>query len=431
MRLRLILPRSGRRAGQRRLTPPRGAGHHPPAEVRAGAPSLCAVRRPASARRRRPALTCLGGLAALALLAGCGGSDEEEPVEPAPVPAFAIGIDEKNPHLLAPGEQPAPFDRFRDALAALKPSYVRVLVDWSVVQPSADAPPDFAQDRDGCARAQPPCAPYQGIRDTLRGVAALGARPVILIYGTPDWAARPAEGCEREGVTPYARTPRIEPYRALVRAILDLGRDEEIELPYLSPWNEPNTPIFLNPQRVGCDRESRPLAAVRYAELARALAAEAGLERVLLGETAGILSHTHATGAAEMAAALPGDLVCGAAAWAQHAYVTAPLDEGRDHKPVELEHNAEVVGGVKRALDAHGCDREVPVWITETGAGGRPGACAAMAAQLRAWRDDPRIEAAFQYTLRDDPIFPVGLADAGLTTLYPAYEAWRTRGAGC
>jgi hypothetical protein len=71
----------------------------------------------------------------------------------------------------------------------------------------------------------------------------------------------------------------------------------------------------------------------------------------------------------------------------------------------------------------------VPLWITETGAGDRPGACEAMAAQLRAWRADPRIEAAFQYTLRDDPIFPVGLADAGLTRLHPAHEAWRTRGA--
>jgi hypothetical protein len=54
-----------------------------------------------------------------------------------------------------------------------------------------------------------------------------------------------------------------------------------------------------------------------------------------------------------------------------------------------------------------------------------------MAAQLRAWRANPRIEAAFQYTLRDDPIFPAGLADAGLTRLYPAYAAWRSRGQGC
>ena len=49
----------------------------------------------------------------------------------------------------------------------------------------------------------------------------------------------------------------------------------------------------------------------------------------------------------------------------------------------------------------------------------------------RTWQADPRIRAAFQYTLRDDPIFPTGLADIALTRLHPAYEAWRTRGREC
>ena len=90
------------------------------------------------------------------LLAGCGGGGSSPRAEsgaaPPSPPAFAIGIDEKNPHLLAPGPQPAPFARFRDALAALQPVYVRVLVDWSVVQPAAGAPPDWTLARDGCAR---------------------------------------------------------------------------------------------------------------------------------------------------------------------------------------------------------------------------------------------------------------------------------------
>jgi hypothetical protein len=390
------------------------------------------VRRHASTSRRHPPLTAgLGGLAALALLAGCGGSDEPKTPALPPVPAFAIGIDEKNPHLLAPGGQPAPFARFRDALVALKPSYVRVLVDWSTVQKSADQPPVFTERKDGCARTQPPCAPFDGIRDTLRAVAALPARPVILIYGTPDWAANPPEGCERAGVTPWARMPDLDAYRALVKSIVAMAREDGIEIPYFSPWNEPNSPIFLNPQRNGCTIESRSLAPARYAQLARVMADEVGLDRMLLGEAVGIQRHTGATGAAELAAALPGDLVCGAAAWAQHAYVTSPLDDARDFKAVPLADNAALVAGVERALDAHGCDHQVPVWITETGAGSRPGACEAMAAQLRAWQRDPRIKAAFQYTLRDDPIFPVGLADSGLTRLYPAYEAWRTRGASC
>jgi hypothetical protein len=346
------------------------------------------------------------------------------------VPAFAVGIDEKNPHLLAPGRQPAPFARFRDALAALRPSYVRVLVDWSVVQPRADKPPDWTQPHDGCDRGVAPCAPYAGIRDTLRAVQALGARPVVLLYGTPDWAARPATGCERAGVTSYARTPRLGPYRALVRSLVALGRGEHIDLPYWSPWNEPNTPTFLNPQRGSCSRGSPSLAAGRYAQLAQALAGEVGVAQVVLGETAGIDAHTHATGAAELAAGLPDALVCGAAAWAQHAYVTAPRDGGRRLEPVHPAHTAQLVAAVERALAGHRCGHVVPVWITETGAGDRPGACAAMAAQLRGWQRDPQVRAAFQYTLRDDPLFPVGLADAGLTRLYPAYAAWRTRGRG-
>jgi hypothetical protein len=382
-------------------------------------------------RRRRRA--GLGGLVLALAVAACGDGEQRERTTPAPpVPRFAIGIDEKNPHLLAPGAQPEPFSRFRDALTELRPTYVRVLVDWSVWQPSADAPPDFALLKDGCIRGgAPPCAAYHGVRDTLRAVEALGATPVLLIYGTPDWAARGPEGCEREGVTPWARTPRIEPYRVLLRALLALGAQEGIELPYLSPWNEPNTPIFLNPQRAGCERESRPLAPPRYAELVRAAVAEWGMDRILLGEAAGIDAHTHAVGAGEMAAALPDDLVCGAAAWAQHAYVTAPLDNGASYKPVEPAHNADVLAAVEGGLDAHGCDHEVPIWITETGAGSRPGACPAMAAQLRAWQRNPRIKAAFQYTLRDDPIFPVGLADQGLTRLYPAYRAWLSRGQSC
>jgi hypothetical protein len=394
------------------------------------------VRRPASVSRRQVAGVLL---LPLVVLAGCGGGKATRPTAagttttaavapPRPVPAFAIGIDERNPHLLAPGPQPAPFDRFRDALVALRPSYVRVLVDWSVVQPDAARPPDWTQPQDGCDRGVPPCAPYAGTRDRLRAVRALGAQPVILIYGTPAWAARPPAGCERPGVTPYARMPRLAPYRQLIESLLALGRSERIALPYWSAWNEPNTPTFLNPQRADCGRRSRSLAAGRYAQLARALAGEVGLGHMLLGEAAGLDPHTHATGAAELARDLPGDLVCGAAAWSQHAYVSAARDRGRTVEAVHPAHTTELLASVERALAGHHCGHAVPVWITETGAGDRPGACAAMAAQLRAWRRDPEVRAAFQYTLRDDPLFPVGLADAGLTRLYPAYAAWRTRG---
>jgi hypothetical protein len=361
---------------------------------------------------RRGRRSGLGGLAALALLAGCGGSDEPRTPALEPVPRFAIGINEMNPHLLAPGEQPVPFDRFRDALHALQPSFVRVLVDWSTIQKSPDRPPDFATPRDGCARGTGPCAPYAGIRDTLRGVRALGVRAAMLLYGTPDWAARGPEGCEEADVTPWGRMPRLEPYRALVRSVVAAAEAEGVELAFVSPWNEPNHPHFLNPQRAGCDRESRALAPTRYAELVRVAAEElGGLDRVLLGETAGLLTHTHAVGAGEFAEDMPDDLVCGAAGWAQHTYVSA-ADGAGGARVVDPVLSARVLREVKAGLAAHG-------------------ACEDMAAALRRWRRDPQIRGAFQYSLREDPDFPVGLADAALTRLYPVHEAWRTRGRSC
>ncbi len=75
--------------------------------------------------------------------------------------------------------------------------------------------------------------------------------------------------------------------------------------------------------------------------------------------------------------------------------------------------------------------------MTETGAGAphagapRPpgeadeaAGCRALAVQLARWYADPRVGAVFQYTFREDDLFPVGLADAALTRLYPAYYLW-------
>jgi hypothetical protein len=52
-------------------------------------------------------------------------------------------------------------------------------------------------------------------------------------------------------------------------------------------------------------------------------------------------------------------------------------------------------------------------------------ACLAMDGALRYWATDPRVDAAFQYTFREDSAFPVGLADPGLDRLYRSYEAWQ------
>jgi hypothetical protein len=44
---------------------------------------------------------------------------------------------------------------------------------------------------------------------------------------------------------------------------------------------------------------------------------------------------------------------------------------------------------------------------------------------LRRWYLDPKVDVAFQYTIREDPAYPVGLADDRLTRAYPVFELWR------
>ncbi|HZO35628.1 MAG TPA: hypothetical protein VFB41_02005 [Solirubrobacteraceae bacterium] len=384
---------------------------------------------------------------ASAVLAGCGGGDEgastastattSAPSAPAPSGRFAIGITEANPHLIAPGAQPAAFAPWRDRLVALKPDYVRVLVDWARLQPERGRAPDFAQPADGCLRGGPPCAPYAGLRATLDAIARLKAEPVLVLYGTPPWAARRVAGCERPGTTSYQRMPKLAAYRSFVRSLLALTRSLKLEHVSWSAWNEPNTPGFLNPQRSGCGNDqAKAVSPGLYTKLVRTMATTLGDDpgqRMLLGETAGVPEgRPKAVGAAEFARHLPDDLVCGAAAWAQHAHLVRPRGGGKRIDKVPVAETARLLTGVERALDGHHCSKQVPVWITETGVGDAPHGCAIAGRQLDTWKRDRQVRAAFQYTLREDPVFPVGLADPQLTTLYPAYRAWRERGvAGC
>ena len=85
------------------------------------------------------------------------------------------------------------------------------------------------------------------------------------------------------------------------------------------------------------------------------------------------------------------------------------------------------------ALRRRECPRPHTVWITQTGAraapgGGREGSCRALHAALRRWYRDPSVSAAFQYTAREDAVFPMGLVDAGLTRAFPALGLWQAWG---
>lgn len=401
--------------------------------------------------RRAAAVALLMALAAAPLVAwlvlrGSGGSGETvAPDRPPPARRLVTGITEGTPALLTPGAVPAAFAPSRDLLRALRPRYFRLFVNWRQVQPAAGAPANFAVPSSGCVRDIPPCAPWQGIRDQLRALAASRAEDgfpevIVTLLGTPDWAASPPTGCEPPGgATPAARVPApaaLPAYRALVRGLLAVARQEGVPLRHWSAWNEPNHPTFLNPQRERCDAEAPTLAPGRYLPLVRALRAELdaapGEQLVLLGDLAGVVrGRERFTSVGEFVDALPRAEVCAARAWAQHAYIPARNPGSRD-----------LFRQLERALDAKRCARPVPIWVTETGAGpGRGGVerdtvpaelkaeCRSLQAALDSWYRDPRIDLAIQYTFRQDPVFQVGLAEPALRFTFPVYDVWRAWGA--
>jgi hypothetical protein len=410
-------------------------------------------------------------------LGACGGAAhhviEKRPVTAAPLPAApppsgpAFGLTEDNADLLwppdgshAPGSPAyagaaAGFQAARAELAALRPTYIRLLVDWAALQPDPNRPPALEAPVSGCARQVAPCGAYAGVRDelaaiasqqrmaaaddtgnTASGGAASGFQVVVQIFDTPVWAAQPPAGCEAAGADASSRSPSdvaLGAYRALVRSLLALAAHEGVALQWWSPWNEPNDPVFLGPQRSSCAASSSSPAVASYARLVRALTAELRADgnagHVILGELAGYpTGSAHRTSIAQFVAALPADALCLGGVWSVHAY--ASYGAGAS--------SGDPVRALETALDTRGaCGRDARVWVTEAGAGaphpGKPrpagaagerAGCRALAAQLLRWYRDPRVGAAFQYSFRDDPAFPVGLAGADLSHLFPTYRLW-------
>src|SRR5207248_6534886 len=103
--------------------------------------------------------------------------------------------------------------RGRRQVTGLHPNYIRLLIDWAALQPDPRRPPALEGRDSGGARAVGPCAPYAGVRDELAAIAsqqrAAAASDefqiVIVIFGTPAWAAGPAAICERGGRGTFSR----------------------------------------------------------------------------------------------------------------------------------------------------------------------------------------------------------------------------------
>ncbi|MEA2221502.1 MAG: hypothetical protein QOJ35_4128 [Solirubrobacteraceae bacterium] len=349
------------------------------------------------------------------------------PPAPTPQPPLVIGLTEPDPRLLSAGRPGWPGAE----AVALRPRYVRVLVDWNRAQPRAGQAPNWDAPPGGCPRTAPRCRSALGLRELLHAIKARrhadGGWQILLVpYFTPAWAATPPEGCQRPGTQARAQMPFIADYRAFLRALQRLADEVGVDVPYWAPWNEPNHPGFLNPQRRICDRHARPLAPELYARLVRAAIQELRPgQQLVLGELAGLdAPRTYGASAPEFVRALPDDVACAGAAFGQHGYVGERGRRGRPPLRVDpasaTTATSALLDAVDRALTAHGCTTKL--WITETGTFDHR--CEAMAAALRTWSDDPRVDAAFQYTFRESSAFPVGLVSSSLRTTYRSYDAW-------
>jgi len=322
---------------------------------------------------------------------------------------------------------PAAFARW--SLAGARPAYYRLMIDWSQLQPDADRPPDFERPANGCMRTVEPCAPWRGVREQLEALAARqrggGWEALVVLWGTPSWAARPAAGCERAGTEPRSRMPRADAlpaYERVVAAILAEAARAGVRLRFWSPWNEPNHPFSASPQRARCAGGAATEAPGPYAEVAaalrRALGRAGGGRELVLGELAGFIARRpRSTTVGELVAGLPRELVCAAPVVSVHAYLGGP----------------DPVDALGAALGAHGCRRAPQVWITETGVDRARGAsaaaartaCEAYGRRLERWYRDPRVTAAFQYTLREDDRFRTGLVATDLRAAFPQLGLWR------
>src|SRR3954447_2663931 len=288
---------------------------------------------------------------------------------PAAGPGLAVGVTEFNPNLVsAGGDPPQPWAGVRAPLAAIKPQFFRLVIDWPHIQPTADAPPDLSHLETGCVREVGPCLAYNGVRDQLKALASRqrqgGWQALVVITGTPDWAAGPPSGCERKQAGPSSRPPRADAlpaYEKLITDVLAAAAQEGADLRFWSPWNEPNLPPFISPQRAACDPASPSLAPASYAAIAHAaidaLDQAPGDQQLVIGETAGIVKSTKlTTSVQEFIAGLPQDVVCASTIYTQHAYIGGP----------------DPVDDVGSALAARDCPQPHTIWITETGVGPAP-----------------------------------------------------------
>ena len=286
MRLRLLVPRRGRG---------RGLGGLAAAALVGAALALASVlllagdgdrrarvRRPPRLRRRPP--PCRSTLRR-------------------PGRRSALGITEPNPSLVAaPGARGVPPEWARVAgRAGAHPAgrlpARRRLVRWCsrarTLRRTSPGSTSAACAR--CSRAPPTRACATSCARSRRASARAGWEGMVVITGTPEWAAAPRERVPRAASRFRAvRAGALPAYRQLIADVLAVARQEGADLRFFSPWNEPNHAYFLSPQRARCDAAapSRAVGVVRAlwrTRCATSSTSSRATSGCVLGETAGLL----------------------------------------------------------------------------------------------------------------------------------------------
>ncbi|HEV2776259.1 MAG TPA: hypothetical protein VGV90_11765 [Solirubrobacteraceae bacterium] len=345
-------------------------------------------------------------------------------------PPLSIGLTEHDPRLLVPE---GALRRTAAKVIALKPTYVRVLIPWERLQPIAGRKPNWDAPFGGCPKINPGCRSERGMRSLLNAIrlrqAADGGWKVLAVpYFTPLWAMADAPGgCQkRRNRHARAQMPRIAAYRTLLRAFNALADKVGVKVSFISPWNEPNHPAFLQPQRATCSVTSKVVSPRAYARLVRAARQELRPEqKLVLGSLAGLQRpRIYGAGVGEFIRGLPHDVACLDVPFAQHAYIGVRARGGGPPRAADpaLAPRRALLEDVTAALDAKACGHLKKLWIAETGTFDHR--CRAMSTALRSWSANDRVDAAFQFTFRESRDYPVGLVSPSLFDTYRSYRAW-------
>ena len=323
--------------------------------------------------------------------------------------------------------------RWRDAARRDPPALYRLVARLAAAPArSRRSRRTSTSPHDGCLRGKPPCAAYAGVRDQLARArlapAAKGGWEVlVVITGTPDWAAAPAGGLRARRTRSRARAPlkaaALAAYRKLVDDVIALGAPGRRELRYWSAVERAQPPVLhlarsAPPATRGAAEPRR--RALRGARRRDARGARRGARRPAVRAR-----RDRRADAADARSHDVDEFLAGAAARARL--------RGAGVGAARLRRRARPGRAVEQRARRHrAAPRAHAVWITETGVGAphaggaaprgsrsRARGCRALHDALMQLVRDPRVTAAFQYTFREDDMFPTGLVTTDLTAARP------------